>query len=51
MLANGDALNPFVHYPFLLPSVILFQILITWYFVYRYAHSKDDKNESVIDEI
>ncbi|SMO35877.1 hypothetical protein SAMN06265171_101269 [Chryseobacterium rhizoplanae] len=51
MLAHGDALNPFVRYPFLLPSVILFQILITWYFVYRYAHSKDDKNESVMNEI
>ncbi|MBC9913847.1 hypothetical protein [Chitinophaga varians] len=40
MLAHGDALTPFMHYPFLLPSVILFQILITWYFVYRYATSK-----------
>ncbi|PTT39113.1 hypothetical protein DBR28_07680 [Chryseobacterium sp. HMWF028] len=52
MLApGGDSLTAFVHYPFLLPSVILFQILITWYFVYRYAHSKNDKNSSVIDEI
>lgn len=40
MLAHGDALTPFIHYPFLLPTVILFQILITWYFVYRYAGSK-----------
>ncbi|WP_211092324.1 hypothetical protein [Chitinophaga eiseniae] len=40
MLAHGATLTPFMHYPFLLPSVILFQILITWYFVYRYANSK-----------
>lgn len=37
MLAHGSALDPFIHHPFLLPSVILFQILITWYFVFRYA--------------
>jgi len=37
MLAHGDALVPFARYPFLLPSVILFQIVITWYFVFRYA--------------
>lgn len=43
MLAHGDMLTPFVHYPFLLPSVILFQILITWYFVYRYANPKRNK--------
>jgi hypothetical protein len=51
MLAHGDSLNIFVHYPFILPTVILFQILITWYFVYRYAHSKNDKNSPVIGEI
>jgi len=37
MLASGSTLDPMVHYPFLLPSLILFQILITWYFIYRYA--------------
>ncbi len=37
MLASGSALDPMVHYPFILPSLILFQILITWYFIYRYA--------------
>lgn len=37
MLASGDALKPFVQYPFLLPTLILFQILVTWYFIYRYA--------------
>ncbi|MGG5210011.1 hypothetical protein ACQWU4_13860 [Chryseobacterium sp. MIQD13] len=47
MLSHGDALTPFVNYPFLLPSVILFQILITWYFVFRYASSKNEKQQSV----
>lgn len=37
MLAHGAMLKPFEQFPFLLPSVILFQILITWYFVYHYA--------------
>jgi hypothetical protein len=37
MLAHGDMLKPLVQYPFILPSVILFQILITWYFVWRYS--------------
>jgi len=39
MLAQGEMLNPFVQYPFILPSIILFQILITWYFVWRYSRS------------
>lgn len=51
MLANGDTLTPFVKHPFILPSVILFQIIITWYFVYRYANSKGDKKRPVINEI
>lgn len=36
MLASGDAVNIFIHYPLLLPTFILFQIMITWYFVWRY---------------
>lgn len=47
MLAHGDTLTPFMRYPFLLPSVILFQILITWYFVYRYASLKGDQHQPV----
>lgn len=38
MLATGPVLNIFVDYPFLLPAFILFQILITWYFVWRYSY-------------
>jgi len=41
MFAHGDMLSPLIQYPFLLPSVILFQILITWFFVYRYAMQKN----------
>ncbi len=37
MLAHDDMLTPFIKYPFLLPSFILFQIVITWYFIFRYA--------------
>ena len=37
MFGSGSMLDPIAHYPFILPSVILFQILITWYFIYRYA--------------
>lgn len=33
MLASGDSLNVFISYPFLLPTFILFQIVITWYVV------------------
>jgi hypothetical protein len=42
MLAHDDMLTPFVQYPFLLPSVILFQILITWYFIFRYATNQQN---------
>lgn len=35
MLASGDSLRPLERHPYLLPSFILFQILITWYFVWR----------------
>jgi hypothetical protein len=37
MLAHGNMLKPFEQYPFILPSFILFQILTTWYFVWRYS--------------
>jgi len=37
MLASGDAVNIFISYPFLLPTFILFQMIITWYFVWRYS--------------
>jgi membrane-bound metal-dependent hydrolase YbcI (DUF457 family) len=37
MLARGDMWKPFVQCPLLLPTLIFFQILMTWYFVYRYA--------------
>jgi len=37
MLASGDALNVFKEHSFLLPAFILFQILITWYFIWRYS--------------
>lgn len=37
MLARDNMLKPFEQYPFILPSVILFQILITWFFIWRYS--------------
>ena len=37
MLAHDDMLKPFEQYPFILPSFILFQILITWYFIWRFS--------------
>ncbi|MET3538809.1 hypothetical protein [Chryseobacterium limigenitum] len=37
MLGGGDSLKPFQEYPFILPTIILFQILVTWYFVWRYS--------------
>jgi len=39
MLASGDSLRPLQQHPYLLPSFILFQILITWWFVWRKAMS------------
>jgi hypothetical protein len=48
MFAHGDMLTPFKQYPFLLPSFILFQILITWYFVYRYATMKSNQPQPVV---
>jgi len=40
MLASGDSLQPLQRHPYLLPSFILFQILITWYFVWHYARAR-----------
>ena len=37
MLAHGNMLKPFEQYTFILPTFILFQILITWYFIWRYS--------------
>ncbi len=45
MLAEGRMLDVFVRYPYLLPMFILFQILITWYFVARF--SREGKVETV----
>jgi membrane-bound metal-dependent hydrolase YbcI (DUF457 family) len=39
MLAHDEMLKPFEQNPFLLPSIILFQILISWYFVWRYSRN------------
>lgn len=41
MLASGDALTIFKEHSFLLPTFILFQILITWFFVWRYSKVPD----------
>jgi hypothetical protein len=40
MLAHGKALTLFVNYPFLLPTFILIQIVLTWYFVAKYSRRK-----------
>jgi hypothetical protein len=37
MFARGQSVSDMARYPTILPSVILFQILITWYFVYRFG--------------
>jgi hypothetical protein len=37
MLAHATSLEPFRQYPAILPSVILFQIFIIWYFVWRFS--------------
>jgi len=37
MLAKGKALNVFINYPFMLPTFILIQILLTWYFVAKFS--------------
>jgi membrane-bound metal-dependent hydrolase YbcI (DUF457 family) len=46
MLASGSALDVFVQYPFLLPTFILFQILITWFFVARLARPESQTDKS-----
>jgi len=40
MLAGGKALTVFVNYPMLLPTFILVQIIVTWYFVVKYSKRK-----------
>ncbi|MDO6433744.1 hypothetical protein Q4E93_24275 [Flavitalea sp. BT771] len=37
MLASGDSLNPIDRHHYLLPSFILFQILVTWYFIWQFS--------------
>jgi membrane-bound metal-dependent hydrolase YbcI (DUF457 family) len=37
MLASGKALDIFTKFPFLLPTFILLQIVLTWYFVAKYS--------------
>jgi hypothetical protein len=45
MLASGKSLDIFKQYSFLLPSFILFQIIITWYFVGRFSNKTFLQNE------
>ena len=45
MLASGKSLDLFIHLPRLLPTFILFQIFITWYFVAKY--SKEMKKSTI----
>jgi hypothetical protein len=40
MFASGDLLHPLISYPFILPTFILVQMILTWYFVWRYANRK-----------
>ena len=47
MFAHGNSLTPLIQHPFLLPSFILFQILITWYFIFRFANSKGSSRRLV----
>ena len=44
MLASGDSLNLLAQHHYLLPSFILFQIIITWYFVWRYSSGNQNNN-------
>ena len=41
MLASGAVLKPLIDHPALLPSFILFQIIITWYFIARYSRKRE----------
>ncbi len=43
MLGKGDSVKPFSENHFILPTVILIQIVITWYFVWRYSRQKSKK--------
>jgi hypothetical protein len=49
MLASGKQLDIFISYPFLLPTFILLQILLTWYFVAKF--SREDKAPGKHDSI
>jgi hypothetical protein len=40
MLGSGDAVKPFAANHFILPTIILIQIVLTWYFVWRYSRTK-----------
>jgi hypothetical protein len=40
MLASGSSLDLFQQFPFILPGFILFQIIITWYFVARFSRAR-----------
>ena len=40
MFAHGSILDPLITYRFILPTFILIQMLLTWYFVWRYARQK-----------
>lgn len=42
MLAKGSILNIFIQYPLILPSVILIQIVATWFFIWKYSKNKND---------
>ena len=48
MFASGDVLNPLTSYRFILPTFILLQILLTWYFVWRYAKESVKSAPSVL---
>jgi hypothetical protein len=43
MITSGKPLNLLVSHPFLLPTFILFQILITWYFIAKYSREKKEQ--------
>lgn len=45
MLAHGSLLEPLTQYRFILPTFILIQILLTWYFVWRYARDNNALSE------
>jgi hypothetical protein len=40
MLAHGAMMKPLGEYPFILPAFILFQIFITWFFIWRFSQKQ-----------